>query len=86
MPFLPEQIRLLATTAKGRRYSVDMLIYAFNVYHKTPTCYEEVRKVLCLHSKHLIRDISSIIRVDSGNVCKHIFKVKLPYYSQANLK
>ena len=68
--FLAEQIRLLTTAAKGRRYSIDMLIYAFNLYHKSPACYEEVRKVLCLPSKHLIRDISSNIRVDSGNVCQ----------------
>ena len=68
--FLDEQIRLLTTAAKGRRYSIDMLIYAFNLYHKSPACYEEVRKVLCLPSKHLIRDISSNIRVDSGNVCQ----------------
>ena len=68
--FLAEQIRLLTTAAKGRRYSIDMLIYAFNLYHKSPACYEEVRKVLCLPSKHLIRDISSNIRVDSGNVCE----------------
>ena len=47
-----------------------MLIYAFNLYHKSSACYEEVRKVLCLPSKHLIRDISSNIRVDSGNVCQ----------------
>ena len=68
--FLAEQIRLLTTAAKGRRYSIDMLIYAFNLYHKSPACYEEVRKVLCLPSKHLIRDISSNIRVDSGNICQ----------------
>ena len=47
-----------------------MLIYAFNLYHKSPACYEEIRKVLCLPSKHLIRDISSNIRVDSGNECQ----------------
>ena len=52
--FLAEQIRLLTTAAKGRRYSIDMLIYAFNLYHESPACYEEVRKVLCLPSKHLI--------------------------------
>ena len=74
--FLAEQIRLLTTAAKGRRYSIDMLIYAFNLYHKSPACYEEVRKVLCLPSKHLIRDISSNIRVDSGNVCQKYFKSK----------
>ena len=68
--FIAEQIRLLTIAAKGRRYSIDMLIYAFNLYHKSPACYEEVRKVLCLPSKHLIRDISSNIRVDSGNVCQ----------------
>ena len=53
---------------KGRRYSIDILIYAFNLNHKSPDCYEEDRKVVCLLSKYLIRDISSNIRVDSGNV------------------
>ena len=74
--FLVEQIRLLTTAAKGRRYSIDMLIYAFNLYHKSPACYEEVRKVLCLHSKNLIQEIRSNIRVDSGNVCKQYLKSK----------
>ena len=37
---LAEQIRLLTTAAKGRRYSIDMLIYTFNLYHKSPACYE----------------------------------------------
>ena len=44
------------------------------MYHKSPACYEEVRKVLCLPSKHVIRDISSNIRVDSGNVCQKYLK------------
>ena len=48
--FLAEQIRLRTTAAKGRRYSIDMLIYTFNLYNKSPACYEEVRKVLCLPS------------------------------------
>ena len=60
----------MTTAAKGKRYSIDMLLYAFNLYHKSPACYEEVRKVLWLHSKHLIRYISWTIRLDFGNVCK----------------
>ena len=47
--FLAEKIRLLTTAAKGRRYSIEMLIYAFNVFHKSTACYEEVQKVLCLY-------------------------------------
>ena len=68
--FLAEQIRLLTTATEGRRYLIDMLIYAFNLYHKSPGCYEEVRIVLCRPSKHIIRDISSYIRVNFGNVCQ----------------
>ena len=84
--FLAEQIRLLTTAAKGRRYSIDMLIYAFNLYHKSPACYEEVQKVLCLPSKHLIRDISSYIRVDSGNACQKYLKSKAALLQPNELK
>ena len=84
--FSAEQIRLLTTAAKGRRYSIDMLIYAFNLYHKSPACYEEVRKVLCLPSKHLIRDISSNIRVDSGNICQKYLKSKAALLQPNELK
>lgn len=84
--FLAEQIRLLCAAAKGRRYSIDMLIYAFNLYHKSPACYEEVKKVLILPSKHLIRDISSNFRVDSGNVCQKYLKSKASLLQPNELK
>ena len=54
--------------------------------YKSPACYEEVRKVLCLPSKHLIRDISSNIRVDSGNVCQKYLTSKAALLQPNELK
>ena len=72
--FLAEQLRLMCTAAKGRRYSIDIIIYSFSIFHKSPACYAKLRKTLCLPSKELLRDISSNMRVDSGNVCQNYLK------------
>ena len=74
--FLAEQLKLLCTATKGRRYSIDILIYSFSIYHKSPACYTELRKLLCLPSKELLRDISSNISIGSGNVCQNYLKNK----------
>ena len=72
--FLAEQLRLMCTAAKGRRYSIDIIIYSFSIFHKSPACCGELRKTLCLPSKELLRDISSNMCVDSGNVCQNYLK------------
>ena len=48
--FLAEQIRLLCTSPKARRYSVDMIISGFSFYHRSRACYLELQKVLVLPS------------------------------------
>ena len=37
--FLAEQIRLLCTSPKARRYSLDMIISGFSFYHRSRACY-----------------------------------------------
>ena len=65
--FLAEQIRLLCTSPKARRYSVDMIISGFSFYHRSRACYLELQKVLVLPSIRVLRDISSNLSV-GGNL------------------
>ena len=53
--FLAEQLKLAFALPKGRRYSLDMLICAFTLYHKSPACYLQILKLLCLPSVSLLR-------------------------------
>ena len=46
--FLAEQLKLAFALPKGRRYSLDMLICAFTLCHKSPACYLQILKLLCL--------------------------------------
>ena len=46
--FLSEQLTLIFFHPKGRRYSIDMLIYAFAWYHKSPGCYLQIKKTVLL--------------------------------------
>ena len=69
--FLAEQLRLMCTAAKGRRYSIDIIIYSFLFFYKLPACYEALRNTLCLPSNKLLLDISSNMHIDSGNVCEN---------------
>ena len=66
--FLSEQLTLLFFHPKGRRYSIDMLICAFAWYHKSPACYLQIKKLLCLPSVRLLRSLSSSLDVGKGNV------------------
>ena len=66
--FLSEQLTLLFIHPKGRRYSIDMLICAFAWYHKSPACYLQIKKLLCLPSVRLLCSLSSSLDVGEGNV------------------
>ena len=58
--------------ANGRSYSIDLIIYSFLIFYKSPACYEALRDTLCLPiSIKLLRDISSNMHIDSGNVCEN---------------
>ena len=45
-----------------------MLICAFAWYHKSPACYLQIMKLLCLPSVCLLRFLSSSLDVGEGNV------------------
>ena len=66
--FLSEQLTLLFFQPKGKRYSIHMLICAFAWYHKSPACYLQVKKLLCIPSVCLLRSLSSSLDVGEGNV------------------
>ena len=66
--FLSEQLTLLLFHPKGSRYSIDMLISAFAWYHKSPACYLQIKKLLCLPSVRLLRSLSSSLDVGEENV------------------
>ena len=51
--FLAEQLRLMyectnVYAANGRSYSIDVIIYSFLIFYKSPACYEALRKTLFL--------------------------------------
>ena len=62
LSFLTEQLKLAFALPTGRRYSLDMLICAFTLYHKSPACYLQILKLLCLPSVSLLRTLSVIER------------------------
>ena len=66
--FLSEQLTLILFHPKGKRYSIDMLICAFAWYHKSPACYLQIKKLLCIPSVCLLRSLSSSLDVGEGNV------------------
>ena len=66
--FLSEQLTLQFFHPKGRRYSIDMLICTFAWYHKSPACYLQINKLLCLPSVRLLRSSSSSLDAGEGNV------------------
>ena len=55
------------THLKGKLYSIDMLICAFDWYHKSPACYLQIKKLLCLQSVCLLRSLSSSLDVGEWN-------------------
>ena len=72
--FLAEQLRLMCTAAKDRRYSINIIIYSFTIFDKSYACYGELRKTLCLPSRELLRDISSLCVLILGMYVKIILK------------
>ena len=55
--FLAEQLRLFTVPPNRRRFSVETLILAFTLFHKSNACYTELQNTLCLPSKRMLRDI-----------------------------
>ena len=74
--FLAEQLKLAFAAPKGRRYSLDMLICAFTLYHKSPSCYLQILKLLCLPSVRLLRALSANLTVGEGNASQQYLKGK----------
>ena len=50
LKFLAEQLKLVFAVPQGRRYSTEILIRAFTWYHKSTSCYVELKRLLILLS------------------------------------
>ena len=55
--FLAEQLNLFAVPSNRRRFSMETLVLAFILFHKSNACYTELQSTLCLSSKRMLRDI-----------------------------
>ncbi|KAG1673830.1 MFS-type transporter SLC18B1 [Nymphon striatum] len=73
--FLREQIGLLESSKKSRRYSPDCLISSYLLYAASPNAYEEFRKqnLLCLPSSRTLRSLTSIIKANESKYLKSRF-------------
>ena len=80
--FLAEQLKLDFALPKGRRYSLDMLICAFTLYHKSPACYLQILKLLCLPSVSLLRALSANLNVGESYVSVAYLKRKAQLLQQ----
>ena len=80
--FLAEQLKLTFALPKGRRYSIDMLLFAFTLYHKSPACYLQVLNLLCLPSVRLLKALSANLNIGEGNVSVAYLKRKAQLLAQ----
>ncbi|KAG1660092.1 THAP domain-containing protein 1 [Nymphon striatum] len=73
--FLREQIGLLESSKKSRRYSPDCLISSYLLYAAYPNAYEEFRKqnLLCFPSSRTLRSLTSIIKANESKYLKSRF-------------
>ncbi|KAG1650685.1 THAP domain-containing protein 1 [Nymphon striatum] len=73
--FLREQIGLLESSKKSRRYSPDCLISSYLLYAASPNAYEEFCKqnLLCLPSSRTLRSLTSIIKANESKYLKSRF-------------
>ena len=65
-----------------RRFSVETLILAFTLFHKSNACYTELQNTLCLPSKRMLRDISSNLSVNAGAQCEIYLEKKATLLKQ----
>ena len=77
--FLAEQLNLLHTKPKGRRYSTDLLIRAFTWYHKSTACYLTLQRLFCLPSVRLLRGVASYLNVGGTNSSYRYLANKVKY-------
>ena len=80
--FLAEQLKLIFALPKGRRYSIDMLLFAFTLYHKSPACYLQVLNLLCLPSVRLLKALSANLNIGEGNISVAYLKRKAQLLAQ----
>ena len=80
--FLAEQLRLFTVPPNRRRFSVETLILAFTLFHKSNACYTELQNTLCLPSKRMLRDISSNLSVNAGAQCEIYLEKKATLLKQ----
>lgn len=57
--FLSEQLSLLNESKDSRKYSVNLLVFAFIMYSTSPTMYDALRKVLIIPDASILKEIAS---------------------------
>ena len=79
LKFLAEQLKLVFAVPQGRRYSTEMLIRAFTWYHKSTSCYVELKRLLILLSLRMLRDVASYLNVGQSNTSLQYLTNKAKY-------
>ena len=83
--FLADQLRLVFAKPKGRRYTTDMIIRAFTWYQKSTSCYVAIKRLLCLPSVRLLRDVASYFNVGCSNSSYNYLSNKVQYLKPSEL-
>ena len=73
--FIAEQLHLLCSSPHRYRYKTDTVIVAFQIYHKSSSCYMELQQLLCLQSIIMLQDVSSSLQVGDNS---NFFRVRRP--------
>ena len=64
--FIAEQLKLLCLNPHRYRYTSETLIIAFQIYHKSPACYLQMKQLFCLPSVRLLQQVSSNLNVSGS--------------------
>ena len=83
--FLADQLRLVFAKPKGRCYTTDMIIRAFTGYQKSTSCYVAIKRLFCLLSVRLLRDVASYFNVGCSNSSYNYLSNKVQYLKPSKL-
>ena len=83
--FIAEQLNLLCLSPHHYRYKTDTAIVAFQIYHKSPSCYMELQQLLCLPSIIMLQDGSSSLQVGDNSNCVTFLQSKAAMLKHSEL-
>ena len=66
--FLADQLKLLCQAPSRYRYEPDAVNFANNIYHKSHSCYNDLKTVLCLPSVRMLQALSAVKNKKLNNI------------------